>query len=134
MGPSSRVSSRSMRPPVQVRYSMRARDPRRSPSPMEAREVLDSSRAGRRAIRGGALRVAGYVAGLLLGLISVPLLIRHLGVADFGHYVTVQSIFAIAVGLTEGGLVSVAVREYSTRSGADRERTMRNLLGMRLVL
>jgi O-antigen/teichoic acid export membrane protein len=101
---------------------------------MEAREVLDSDRAGRRAIRGGALRVAGYVAGLLLGLISVPLLIRHLGVADFGRYVTVQSVFAIAVGLTEGGLVSVAVREYSTRTGLDRDRTMRNLFGMRLVL
>ena len=96
--------------------------------------VLESSNAGPAALRGSALRVAGYGAGLLLALISAPLLLRYLGQVEFGRYFTVISIVTIVSGLTEGGLNIIATREYTTRSGADRAAVMSNLMGMRITL
>ena len=97
-------------------------------------DVLDSSEAGDKVIRGGATRTVAYMAGILLGLLSTPFMVRHLGVDDFGRFVTVGSLIFIATGLTEGGLSAIGVREYSTRGEAGRERLIRNLLGMRIVL
>jgi O-antigen/teichoic acid export membrane protein len=100
----------------------------------ETGHLLDSKRAGPVAVRGSALRSAGYVLGLGLSLISAPLLTRHLGPVDFGHYIAVISLVAIVAGLTEGGLNSIALREYVARSGAERTDAMRDLLGIRLAL
>jgi O-antigen/teichoic acid export membrane protein len=100
----------------------------------EAGDILDTGEAGGRAIRGGGMRVAGYVAGALLTLVSVPLLVRHLGVADFGRYTTVVSLVAIVAGVTEAGIGSVAVREYAAMKGQERWRFMRDILGARIVL
>ena len=97
-------------------------------------DILDTAEAGGRAIRGGTLRTFGYVAGSVVTLLSVPLLVRHLGVVDFGRYTTVVSLVAIVAGVTEAGLGAVAVREYSTLAGADRVVFMRNVLGARIAL
>lgn len=97
-------------------------------------DLLDTPEAGPAAIRGSALRGAGYVVGVVLSIISVPLLIRHLGVAEYGRYVTVVSLVTIVQGVTDVGLGQIGVREFSTRSGPQRSRLMRNLLGVRLVL
>jgi len=97
-------------------------------------DVLDSGQAGGKIIRGGAVRTASYVGGILLGLISTPFMVRHLGVVDFGRYVTVTSLIFIVSGLTEGGLTSIGVREYAVRDAAGGARLMRQLLGLRVVL
>jgi O-antigen/teichoic acid export membrane protein len=97
-------------------------------------DLLDTPGAGPAAIRGSLLRAAGYVAGVLLSLVSVPLLIRHLGFKEYGHYVTVISLVTIVQGVTDVGLGQIGVREYATRSALSRERLMRNLLGIRVVL
>jgi O-antigen/teichoic acid export membrane protein len=97
-------------------------------------ELLDTSSAGPAAIRGSALRGASYVAGLVLGVASVPFVIRHLGIADFGRFVLVTALITLVAGLTEGGLQSVGLREYASRPPSERERLMRNLLGVRIVL
>ena len=104
-----------------------------SPLPA-AGDLLDSTAAGPVAARGGALRAAGYGVGTLLAVVSAPLMIRHLGIEDFGRYVTVLSLVTIVVGLTDAGLGTIALREYSARRGADRDAVMRDLLGIRLVL
>ena len=96
-------------------------------------DVLDSSGAGRLMLRGGALRSLGYVLGVLLALISAPLLIRHLGVADFGRWVTITSLVFIVSGLTELGMTAVGLREYSVRDEAGRRALIRELLTVRLV-
>jgi O-antigen/teichoic acid export membrane protein len=96
--------------------------------------VLDSSEAGAAAVRGSALRSAGYVAGLAMSLVSAPLLTRHLGTVRFGQYIAVISLVTIVAGLTEGGLNSIALREYAARSGAERASVMRDLIGIRLAL
>jgi len=85
-------------------------------------------------MRGSVLRTAGYLVGVLLSVASAPLLIRHLGVVDFGRYITVLSIIAIVGGITDAGLTAVGVREYTVRDQRGRVRLMRNLLGMRLGL
>jgi O-antigen/teichoic acid export membrane protein len=97
-------------------------------------EILDTGEAGMKLISGGALRVAGYVAGVLVGLVSTPLMVRHLGVADFGHFITVSSLIFIVGGLTDAGLVNIGTREYATRDPGDRARFVQLVVGMRLVL
>src|SRR6476660_9396391 len=103
------------------------------PSEPPAPDLLDSPEAGAAAIRGGALRLAGYGGGVLFALASIPLLVRHLGVVDFGRYTLCVSIIAMVQGLTEGGLQAIGVREYSVLSAADRDLMMRRLLALRVL-
>jgi O-antigen/teichoic acid export membrane protein len=98
------------------------------------RDLLDSREAGGKVIRGGGLRVGSYVGGLLIGLISAPLLVRHLSVEDYGLFVTASSIVFVVAGLTEGGLGNVAVREYAVADRAERAKLLDSLLGLRFVL
>jgi O-antigen/teichoic acid export membrane protein len=97
-------------------------------------QALAPGEAGPAVIRGGAIRTLGYGASVLLGLLAAPFLIRHLGVRDFGRYVTITSIVAVVQGFSDAGLTQLGVREYSTRGREARERLMRNLVGIRLVL
>lgn len=100
----------------------------------EPADLLDTPHAGPAAIRGSLLRAAGYVAGILISIVSISLLIRHLGVADFGRYVTVTSLITIVQGVTDAGLTLIGVREFAVRSSTDRDRLMRNLVGVRLAV
>ena len=86
------------------------------------------------ALRGSVLRSGAYVITVLLSLVSVPLLIRHLGIAQFGRYTTVVALVTVAGGLTDAGLLSIGMREWTTRSGRERSLVMRQLLGVRIEL
>lgn len=98
-------------------------------------DLDDTGQAGPAAIRGGVLRTLGYVGGVLVTLVSAPLLVRHLGDADFGRYSAVLAVIAITTGLTEGGVNTVALRELSAITDPDRRnRVMRELLGLRMAL
>jgi O-antigen/teichoic acid export membrane protein len=97
-------------------------------------ELLDTPQAGAVAVRGSVLRAGAYTASVLLALVSAPLLIRHLGISEFGRYVAVLSLVTIVSGLTEAGLNAIAVREYATVAAEQRQRLMGNLLGVRLAL
>lgn len=97
-------------------------------------DVLDTDRAGGLVIRGSALRIAGYGVGTALAVVASAVLLRELGVVGAGRYTTVISLLAIVAGLTDAGLVNIAVREYSTRTGAARAEVMRDVLGLRLTL
>jgi O-antigen/teichoic acid export membrane protein len=102
--------------------------------PTHGADILDTSEAGPAAIRGGTLRAGAYALGILLSLVSAPLLIRHLGVTEYGQFVTISSLLFIVTGIVEGGLTNVGVREYTTLDGDARTVFMRNLLGMRLLI
>jgi O-antigen/teichoic acid export membrane protein len=97
-------------------------------------DVLDSRRAGPLALRGSVMRVGGYGGGMLLALISAPLLIRHLGQVGFGHYITAIAIVTIAASLTEGGINAIALRDFASQTGERRNDSMAHLLGIRIVL
>ena len=97
-------------------------------------DLLDTPAAGPQAARGGAIRAGGYALATLLALLSAPLMIRHLGVEDYGRYVTIMSVVAVVAGLTDAGINTIALREYTAQVGDERRAVMRDLLGIRLVL
>jgi O-antigen/teichoic acid export membrane protein len=96
--------------------------------------VLDSPSAGGKVIRGSVLRAVSYLAGVLLSVLSASLMIRHLGLNDWGRYVTVSSLLAVVTGLSEVGMSNIGLREYATLVGDARKRLLENLLGLRLGL
>jgi O-antigen/teichoic acid export membrane protein len=96
--------------------------------------VLDLPTAGGKLIRGTVFRVLAYGVGVVLGVVSAALITRHLGSGDFGRYITVVSVIAVAAGLSDAGLLNIGIREYSVREGRDRGELLRNLFGMRLVV
>jgi len=97
-------------------------------------DVLGEPAAGRRAIRGGGLRVAGYGAGAVLTAATSVLLLRYLSVEDFGAYVTVTSLVAIVSGITEAGLGLVAQREWiGAPNTRERSEIVSTVVGIRLL-
>jgi O-antigen/teichoic acid export membrane protein len=100
----------------------------------EVAAVLSSRDAGGAAVRGGAVRVAGYVLNALLGAVGAAFLFRHLGVEGAGSYVTAMSIAAIVAGLSDLGLTALGVRELSVREPEARNSLMANLLGLRIAM
>jgi O-antigen/teichoic acid export membrane protein len=108
-----------------------------SPSPevgSGAVDILDTDAAAGRAIRGAALRTVGYGVGMVASIASVPFMIRHLGVVEYGYYITVTSIMALIQGVTEAGLTNLGVREFAVRQGRQRDEFLRNLFGLRVAL
>jgi O-antigen/teichoic acid export membrane protein len=100
----------------------------------EPTDILDSPAAGAQVIRGSAIRTGGYVLGVGLTVVGAAFMTRELGVVDLGRYVVVISLVGIIAGLSEAGLSNIAVREYATRSGSDRDVLIANILGLRLVV
>src|SRR3954469_8430148 len=82
-------------------------------------EVLTDAGAGGSAIRGGVLRVAGYALGLALTGFASIVLLRYLGVVEFGRFVTVTALTAVIGGLTDAGLTVVGQREFVLCRTAD---------------
>jgi len=103
-------------------------------SPGPDGDPLAAGDAGARVIRGGGLRTLGHGLGTLAGIVSAPLVVQHLGLADFGRYLTVTSVIYIITGLTEGGLNNVAVRAYAVADRAGQRSLVSNLVGLRIVL
>jgi O-antigen/teichoic acid export membrane protein len=97
-------------------------------------DLIGSDAAGPAALRGSVLLGGGYAATIGLSLISAPLLIRHLGISDFGRYTTVLALVTVVNGLTDAGLMNIALREWASHTGEVRGRLMASLLGIRLEL
>jgi O-antigen/teichoic acid export membrane protein len=95
-------------------------------------DVLTSPEAGSRVIRGSAWRVGANGAGIGVGLVTATLLLRHLGVAESGRYVTVLSLVAIASSVVDLGLNVSGSRELALRGREGRPALMANILGQRL--
>jgi O-antigen/teichoic acid export membrane protein len=108
-------------------------DTRIDSAPRESSDLLDTPAAGPTAIRGAAVRLVGYGISVLLGLAAMAVLFRHLGVEDGGRYVTIIALVALFGGITDAGLATIAVRELTVSSGADRDAVFRSLLGLRVV-
>lgn len=96
-------------------------------------DPLDAPGAGPAVARGGAIRAAAWSAGAALSLVSIPLLVRHLGVAEFGRYVAVLSIIGVAALASDLGLGALALREWGAARPEERPGVLRTLLGLRLA-
>lgn len=97
-------------------------------------DALTSPSAGGKVIRGSAMRAIANVAGTLLGLVTATLLLRHLGVAESGRYVTVLSLVGIAVTVVDTGLNFTASSELARRNPGPRRELLANVLAQRLVV
>jgi O-antigen/teichoic acid export membrane protein len=105
-----------------------------APSVGESVDPLDSPRARRLTLRGGGLRGAAWAVSGLLSLVSLPLLVRHLGVPEFGRYVAVLSIVNIAILASDLGLTGLALREVTAATPGEEQRVLRALLGLRFAV
>jgi O-antigen/teichoic acid export membrane protein len=86
-------------------------------------------------IRGGALRVGGYGAGLAATALASIFLLRHLGVEGFGRFMTVVALLGILTVVVEAGLGIAGQRAYVREDDIARRRTLLgSLLGLRLAL
>jgi O-antigen/teichoic acid export membrane protein len=97
-------------------------------------DILDTGAACPSVIRGSVLRLGGYLLGMLATVVSSAVVIRHLGVIDTGHFLTVSSLVTIVATVSDLGLTSFAVREYATGGRSDGRRFLRNLLGIRVTI
>ncbi|HEX5853234.1 MAG TPA: hypothetical protein VFY36_09080 [Solirubrobacteraceae bacterium] len=98
-----------------------------------APDLLDTPQAGATAIRGGAVRMAGYAIAVPANVLASALLLRHLGVLATGDYVTVLSLVTLAGGITDAGLATIGVRELSTLPAPVARHFFASLCGLRLV-
>lgn len=96
-------------------------------------DVLDTGRAGGLVMRGAVLRLAGFGMGALLSAVSAILLTRHLGVVRFGQYATIIALATLVAQLTEGGLTSLATRDFALATAEHKAKLMGNRLGLQIV-
>jgi O-antigen/teichoic acid export membrane protein len=80
------------------------------------------------------MRIVAYSGAVLASVAAIPLMTRHLGKPNYGHYVTVTSLILIVLTISEGGLANLGVRELSTGAEAERRAFMRSLIGLRIAL
>jgi O-antigen/teichoic acid export membrane protein len=99
-----------------------------------AEDVLGSSEAGGKVIRGSALRVGGNLSGVVVGLAAATLLLHYLGVAESGRYFTVLSLVAIAGSVVDTGLNVGGSRELALRPPHERRTLIANIVGQRLLI
>lgn len=97
-------------------------------------DLLSSPEAGGRVVRGGLIRGIGFGIGVLLAAGTSALLLRHLGVHDFGRYGAVAALLGIVGGVGDAGLTAIGSRDLSLVHGSERARMMRNLVTLRLVI
>lgn len=96
-------------------------------------DVLDTGRAGRLVMAGALYRLIGFGAGALLAAASAILLTRHLGRAGFGEYATIVALATLVSQLTEGGLTTLATRDFALASPAVKAKLIGTRLGLQLV-
>jgi O-antigen/teichoic acid export membrane protein len=88
-----------------------------------------------RVVRGGAARASGFLISNLLAAAGALVVLRYLGVTDFGRYGVVMALVAIVQGITDAGLSVTGTRELSLAgSAAERRRVLAHLVGLRIVL
>jgi O-antigen/teichoic acid export membrane protein len=90
---------------------------------------------GPRLIRGSMLRVGGFVGSNVLGMLAAVVLLRSLGLVDYGRYATVMALLTIVQGVTDVGLTITASRDMSLMDDAARRHDlMRRVLALRVAV
>lgn len=104
-------------------------------SSAEQSDVLARPGAGHAAIRGGIISLAGYGVSTVIGTATSIVLLRYLGVEDFGRYATVIAIVGLVHGLADPGVSTVGQRGYVVAVEAAAARgLLANIVGIRLAL
>jgi O-antigen/teichoic acid export membrane protein len=96
-------------------------------------DVLDTGRAGGLVMRGALFRLLAYGVGGALAAASAILLTRHLGVVRFGQYVTIIALATLVTQLAEGGLTSLATRDFAIATPQRKAKLMSDRLGLQIA-
>jgi O-antigen/teichoic acid export membrane protein len=98
-------------------------------------DVLAGPDVRDRVVQGGVQRTIGFAGVNLITAAAAVLLLRHLGVADFGRYGTVIALLTIVQGVSDAGLTLTGSREMSMRpTVAERRELLAHLLALRIIL
>jgi O-antigen/teichoic acid export membrane protein len=89
--------------------------------------------ARRRVASNTAVQVAGKLAGLAFGLVSIAVLTRYLGPGDYGRYALALMYIQLFGVLADVGLFTIVVRDIS-RDPSRTEELVGNTLTLRLLL
>ncbi len=79
-----------------------------------------------------AIQIGGKIISILIGLLSVALITRYLGLAGFGSYATIIAFVSFFAALADFGMTLVTSQMIS-RPQADEPRILNGLFGLRLV-
>jgi len=97
--------------------------------------VLSDEQVGQRVIFGGAQRAIGFVVANLLTIGAAVVLLRFLGVGDFGRYGTVLALVGVVQGISDAGLTATGSRELALAgSPHERREILAHVLGLRVAL
>src|SRR5918998_739757 len=90
---------------------------------------------GSRVVKGGFQRSAGFIATNLLSVAGAVLLLRYLGLEDFGRFGVVMALVNIVYGVSDAGLTLTGSRELAILPDDSARRTLlSHLLAMRIAL
>ena len=97
--------------------------------------MLTDDQVGSRVIRGGAQRGVALVVANLLTVAGAMVLLRHLGVEEFGRYGTVIALVGVVQGFSDAGLTATGTRELALcETEAERRDVLAHVLGLRVAL
>lgn len=119
---------------------------RRSSSPPESKvpavdgradpetDVLSAPAVAQRTVRGAGVRLVAYGLSAALSVVGAAVLLRYLGVSDYGRYATVFALVTIVGGVTEAATANLGVRELAVLPRREHEGLLAELQGVRLAL
>lgn len=80
------------------------------------------------------LQIAGKVLSVLIGVASIALITRSLGVTDYGYYTTIINYLLIVGVLIDGGLHLTMIQLIEKEDNqTDKEKIIHNVLTLRLI-
>jgi O-antigen/teichoic acid export membrane protein len=98
-------------------------------------DTLADEHVGPRVVRGGFQRAAGFVVRTALSVAAAVVLLRYLGVDEFGQYGVVMALVNIVYGISDAGLTVTGARELALeREPGDRHDVLANVLSLRILL
>ena len=98
-------------------------------------DVLTNAEVGRRVILGGTQRAVAFVAANLLTVAGAVVLLRYLGVDNYGRYGTVLALVGVVQGISDAGLTATGTRELALcETDAERRDMLAHILGLRVAL
>lgn len=89
---------------------------------------------GKLIVSGGIWRLIAFAFAAALGVLATAIISRSVGPADFALFTTAMSLVTIALSLSDIGLLSLGLREFAALKGAERERSQRALITIRMIL
>lgn len=88
---------------------------------------------GEQIIVGGAWRTVAYGFSTVIAVIATAIISREIGPAGFADFATALSLIAVAMLISDFGLLALGVREYAALSGEARRRSYQALISLRFV-